>query len=435
MSSTDPFSTWSSNNNIDSRDFNLNTLLSTSHRTRSVSSTQYNDQQENTRTSTDSEVSDLIPSYVDILAATNSGQDWIESYEFPSSTAIAQPHQEKRRTFQHTIIDKSPTVSVRKTRSMRDHPTTSNSSTTTSRTTSRTRLRSPPPPPPPQDNTLLNLPLQISRSGTTTTTNEKTKSLPFLNKVKRKLSFSKEKPPTELTRSSLPPPSKPRRTVSSGIIPGGEDYHHSFTTNNTLAEYQGYSRHSRHRSFTYSPPPPPRTSSLPSSHSNDQASIIPPVPPVPKQHVAASSSLQNEQTSKSNRQSTILSKKKSDTFSPSTTTTTTRNESNNGVTTCSRSNSGSYRNQPIDTAGTTTSMSVQQHSVTPITPNNADTTTTSVPAVYNLSDDLAQIEEDIKALEIQRQSFILANNQSRLQAASTEPKTATTVGRKRGKVE
>lgn len=395
MSSTDPFLICSNNN--DSRDLNVNSK-STSHRSRSVSSTQYKDRQETTRTSTDSEVSDLVPSYVDILAATNSGHDWLESYEFP--TVQPQEKISHRRTFQHTIIDKSPTVSVRKTRSMRDH---------SSGSTSRTKLRSPPPPPPPpQDNTPLNLLFehqqQVSRSGT----NEKKQSLPFINKVKRKLSFNKEKTVTENTRSSLPPPSKPRRTVSSGILPGD----HQFPTNNTLAEYQGYSRHSRHRSFTYSPPPPPRTSSLQASSSSnvssDKASIIPPVPPVPKQHVASNYTITNTSPKSTDehskfRQSTI-NKKKSDSFSPSS------------------ESSGSNRNN----AASTTSTSVQ-HSVTPVksthSPNNADTTT-----AYNLSHDLAQIEEDIKALEIQRQSFILANNQSRL---STEPKT---VGRKRGKV-
>lgn len=254
-----------------------------------------------------------MPSYVDILT-TPSGKDWLEAYEFPTLTTRDDHHH--RRTLSQAT--EKPTVSVRKTKSLKETP--------------RTKLRSPPPPPPPpqEDTSLL-------------------KQQPFNSKVKRKLSFSK--PVAE--RSSLP--ANPRRTVSSSVIQQDEKEQYS----NTLAEYQGYSRQSRHRSFTYSPPPP-RTSSL---KTPAIPSSVPPVPPVPKHHVSSTAL----------KQRTSIKKKQGD-----------------SSYTSSRSNSRAHASPEYK---------------------------------MNLSQDLAQIEQDIKALEIQRQSFITAHH--------IEPKT---IGRKRGKV-
>lgn len=322
---------WSNKNRESTNNYAKPTASS---RSRTVSSPHYNNAQ--TRNTSSSEVSNLIPSYVDILA-TPSGKDWLEAYEFP--TIKREDKISHRRTFSQAIEKQH--VSVRKTKSLREP------------SSSRTKLRSPPPPPPPpQENTSLDLLLAEQRD---------IKKQPFMNKIKRKLSFSKEKS-TIVDISSLP--ANPRRTVSSSVLNQQQEEQYS----NTLAEYQGYSRQSRHRSFTYSPPPPPRTSSLKTSVI--PSSIIPPVPPVPKHHVS---------TALKPRSSSIKKKKSDSSY------------------TSSRSNSRT----------------------------NHDTQKTISPEYkMNLSQDLAQIEEDIKALEIQRQSFISAQN-------NNEPKT---IGRKRGKV-
>lgn len=244
-----------------------------------------------------------VTSYVDILT-TPSGKDWLEAYEFPT---LQRDEKQHRRTLSQT--SPKQTVSVRKTKSLKD--------------SNRTKLRSPPPPPPPPQEEFSTLPLMNKKVGSN---NKETGTI------------------------------NPRRTVSSSLSPKEVEY------SNTLAEYQGYSRQSRHRSFTYSPPPPlPRSSSLKTAIPN----TIPPVPPVPRHHVS---------TTLKPRTSSIQKKKSDSSY------------------TSSRSNSA--------------------HEKRPVSPEYK----------LNLSQDLAQIEQDIKALEIQRQSFILSQNETK------------TVGRKRGKV-
>lgn len=422
MSSTNPLSTWS--NSKDTRDSTMNRMTNNNTRSRTVSSPNYNNwhiSSVNERTSSDSDVSNLIPSYVDILSTTNSGQDWLESYEFP--VLQKKENSSHRRTFQQpgsTTSANQSTITVRKTKSMRDQPTTTNTNTNNNHNNinysnhSRSKLRSPPPPPPSiQDEIPLNELIQQQQKQLSRIPSDKKQSLPFINKVKRKLSFSKEKPtpPVEATlRTSLPPPSKPRRTVSSGILSHEQQQQQQQQfTSNSLAEYQGYSRHSRHRSFTYSPPPPPRTSSLKAS-SVEPSSIIPPVPPVPKQHAASST----------HTKSRTVTKKKSDSLSY-------HSESSSNGSNCSRSNSENNKSRVDSLPKVTQPVVTNIKSIPTPTPSSVNN---EVVPEYNISKDLAQIEEDIKALEIQRQSFILATNQSRFAEAAT-PKT---IGRKRGKV-
>jgi hypothetical protein len=449
-SSSDLYTTWSNHNNRDSLHYTKPPAKSSSRSLTSTSSPHYYNnkstptstytstlpsslimEEPQSRNSSDSEVSNLIPSYVDILATT-SGQDWLESYEFPvipnksninnNSDKIAH-----RRTFQQqqqpTLME-NPSVTVRKTRSMRDHST----STSISSTNNTRRLRSPPPPPPSQQEQLDTYTLPQRPSIATT---EKKNSMQLMNKIKRKLSFSKEKfsptPPSQQDRLSLPAPLKPRRTVSSSIL--SHTHKEPIPQSppsliNSLAEYQGYSRTaSRHRSFTYSPPPPPRTSSLPIENRNESSSIIPPVPPVPKQHVTSTTT----PIVKTKRTSSIIKKKKN-----------SSNMSDNGST--------GHSHHSSMTSSDTSSLIAQHHrSISPLK--------STTDYTINLSQDLAQIEEDIKALEIQRQSFITATNsqQQRQQQqqqqyqeqpmpvinnngndnTANEPKI---VGRKRGKV-
>lgn len=394
------------------------------------------------RNSSDSEVSNLAPSYMDILSNTLE-HDWLDTYDYPhpqqEATAATIRQQEEatsrstnRRTFHHQnpIADKEP-ITVRKTKSMRDH-------------TPRTKLRSPPPPPQHPDvfHDQPRLP-------------EKKQSMHFMNKIKRKLSFSKDKkttvpqPSSNNDRLSLPALTRePRRTVSSSILPQEPPPNlpppttttTTTTTNNNninngLSEYQGYSRHSRHRSFTYSPPPP-RTSSL----NAPDVPAVPPIPAVPKL----------QQALKSRTNSVVVRKKKSGDSTVS---------GGSEVSSAGRSSSSSRPTTSDHTrAQPTVDSKLTSPTLTPIEHSIQLTPATSTYAM-NLSHDLAEIEKDIKELEIQRDrhsSFInaselksrkhepvreqsllpLSHSASQHTMASTPVSNATTktIGRKRGKV-
>ncbi|CAO0790119.1 unnamed protein product [Mucor circinelloides] len=356
------------------------------------------------RNSSDSEVSNLVPSYMDILNNT-SGQDWLDVYDYPhpeEATAIkeAPSKSTNRRTFHHQnpTTDKEA-ITIRKTKSMRDH-------------TPRTKLRSPPPPPQHPDifHDQPRLP-------------EKKQSMQFMNKVKRKLSFSKDKKtspqPTGNDRLSLPALTRePRRTVSSSLLPHDSPpklpQHQPITTtttnttttnttnhntniNNGLSEYQGYSRHSRHRSFTYSPPPP-RTSSL-------NASDVPAVPPIP--------TVPKLQALKSRTNSVVVRKKKSGDSAIS-------GHSDLSSAGSSRPTSDNSRLQQRQQAS---DSKLTSPVLTPIEQSMQLTPATSIYAM-NLSHDLAEIEKDIKELEIQRDrhsSFINASELKSRKHESSQP--------------
>jgi len=102
------------------------------------------------RNSSDSQVSNLVPSYMDILNNTLE-HDWLDAYDYPhpqeeepaaaAAAAVAFLGQQQkapsrstnRRTFHHqNPTAEKESITVRKTKSMRDH-------------TPRTKLRSPPP--------------------------------------------------------------------------------------------------------------------------------------------------------------------------------------------------------------------------------------------------------------------------------------------------
>lgn len=392
------------------------------------------------RNSSDSEVSNLAPSYMDILNNTLE-HDWLDTYDYPHpQEALGQQEAPSRSTNRRTFHHPNPTaekesITVRKTKSMRDH-------------TPRTKLRSPPPPPQHPDifHDQPRLP-------------EKKPSMQFINKVKRKLSFSKEKktlPQSDSSdRFSLPALTRePRRTVSSSMLPHDSPLKlpqptptttttttttnpNTININNGLSEYQGYSRHSRHRSFTYSPPPP-RTSSLNAS----DVPAVPPIPAVPKLQKAL----------KSRANSVVVRKKKSGDSAISGSSDLSSAGSS------SRSTSHNSKQQTADSKLTSPTL-------TPIEQSIQLTPATSMYAM-NLSYDLAEIEKDIKELEIQRdrhssfinaselkthkpesivdppvreQSLPLSHSSSqRNMAAAAVPvantSTTKTIGRKRGKV-
>ncbi|RCI02611.1 hypothetical protein CU098_002194, partial [Rhizopus stolonifer] len=196
------------------------------------------------------------------------------------------------------------------------------------------------------DSYRLNQPVRKTKS--MRETKEKKSSMPFMHKIKRKLSLTD---------------AKPRRSVSSSVL-HQKPAPVPVPPVPSLAEYQGYARQTRHRSFTYSPPPPPRTSSLASS----SVPAVPPLPPPPKLEA-----LTTRNAFKSHElptRSSSLSRKSNLTRHPSTST-----------------------------------------------------------AAYakSISDDLAQIEKDIRALEIQR------DKHSSLVIAAEKKVKEQQQGRKRGK--
>ncbi|CEP15997.1 hypothetical protein [Parasitella parasitica] len=341
------------------------------------------------RNSSDSEVSSLVPSYIDILKF--SGQDWFDAYDQQKNTAASaaaatttstaiptKPLKSNRRTFhQHNNIEKRP-ITIRKTKSMRD-----------------TKLKSPPPPPPSEDPDLFHDQPRLP---------EKKQSTQFMNKIKRRLSFSKDKKsPSSVAndRPCLPALTRePRKTVSSSLLdppaaspPSKLPPPPTASSNSGLSEYQGYTRHNRSRSFTYSPPPPPRASS-------SNAAEVPAVPPIPKHQVM-----------KSSRSNSIVKKKKS---KDSTISGSSRP--------ASRTDHQKY-----------TDSKLTSPILTPIEKSIQMTPSTSAFAL-NLSLDLAEIERDIRELEIERDrhsSFINSVESMHQQPAKQEssppplPKTPT----------
>lgn len=412
MSSSEQDNTWS---NINNREKSNVRRLTTSHSSSAVSSSHhYHNNTNNTNTNTntntnkpttkqewsktqimpprnssDSEVSNLVPSYMDIL--NTSGQDWLDTYDYSQGEvgAVAvlpeKPPRSNRRTFHLQNNTEKQTIPVRKTRSMRDN-------------TPRTKLRSPPPPP--QHPDLFHDQPRLP---------EKKQSMQFMNKIKRKLSLSKDKkhsPTLTNDRISLPALTRePRRTVSSSVL---HNKHQTAPSppklpqplpsptsplaqsaqlnniNNGLSEYQGYSRHSRHRSFTYSPPPP-RTSSLNAT----EVPAVPPIPTVPK--LQALKSKTNSVRKKKSGDSTL-----------------------SGGSSLSRptSDNSSSADQHLMQSTTLTDNKLTSPTLTPIEQAIQLTPSTSAYAM-NLTQDLAEIEKDIKELEIQRDrhsSFINAND-------------------------
>lgn len=335
----------------------------------------------------DSEINDIKPSYTEIL--TNSGPDWLDSYD----NLLQQPPQEEireddknrlhRRTFHHaTSVQKQP-VLVRKAKSLRD-------------TSKSTRLRSPPPP-----RNISNEPRLPDK-------------MQFINNVNCKLGLNNARdPPLEPLRHQqqqpqphqqedhIDHPRDPRRTVSSSIF--NQDHKSTSVTtitmamNNGLSEYQGYSRPtSKHRSFTYSPPPP-RTSSLQASN----IPAVPPIPPAPK--------IQELQS-----RSSSLKKNKSENFD--------NDKSEPFVQPIRSSSLRKKKNESFHPEIKQRSLSQSRSSSLKKIKNDNDVLAAKIAPIYNpplptsnytlnLNQDLAQIEEDIKALEIQRDrhsSFINA---------------------------
>lgn len=353
-----------------------------------------------TRNSSDSEVSNLVPSYMEIL--NTSGQDWLDTYDYSQgevgivAVLPEKPPRSNRRTFhQQNNTEKLP-IPVRKTKSMRDN-------------TPRTKLRSPPPPPQHPDifHDQPRLP-------------EKKQSMQFMNKIKRKLSFSKDKktPSTLMNdRISLPALTRePRRTVSSSVLnhkhqnaPSPPKLPQPLPSpaspltqsaqlnniNNGLSEYQGYSRHSRHRSFTYSPPPP-RTSSLNAT----EVPAVPPIPTVPK--IQALKSKTNSVRKKKSGDSTLSGG--SSLIRPT-------------------SDNSSSSDQHLMQSTTLTDSKLTSPTLTPIEQAIQLAPSTSAYAM-NLTQDLAEIEKDIKELEIQRDrhsSFINTNDLIQKKHESSPP--------------
>ncbi|KAI8334098.1 kinase-like domain-containing protein [Choanephora cucurbitarum] len=158
----------------------------------------------------------------------------------------------------------------------------------------------------------------------------------------------------------------------------------TISSTNGLADYQGYANQKKHRSFTYSPPPPPRTSSLAAS----SVPAVPPLPAVPK--------LQQMNTRSSSLKQNIAPVRKSSLKKPS-----------NQVNLSRKLSTAEY--------------------------------------AKNISHDLALIEKDIRALEIQRDRhsslLVAAENKAKLlqlkdnskgSSRKSEDKQAV-IGRKRGK--
>ncbi|KAI9470828.1 MAG: hypothetical protein EXX96DRAFT_585872 [Benjaminiella poitrasii] len=376
------------------------------------------------RNSSDSEVSHLMPSYVDIL--NSSGQDWLDSYNYsfihdsghkdsfqnqnlrqqmdPQEQLDEVDSRPHRRTFHPAQQKEKVPVTIRKTKSMRDHPT-------------RSKFRSPPPSA--LNNDQLMEPPQLSDA-------KKPPSTPFMNKIKRKISFTKKS--TTVDQEVSLASRQPRRTVSSSIISNRQKPVPNSTAYHGLSDYQGYTRQSRHRSFTYSPPPP-RSSSLKVTE--------PPVPPVPKHHVLKP-------------RSSSLRKKKSDTppssqrNSASTNRVASINSNRSSLSSSSNSASterinASYNIQPVPEEEQTTLDN--DVSYPPITTTSVATTSmATIDYVKSLSQDFVQIENDIKALEIQRErhhSSFVSNTLEPQAEPSLSPSPSqmkpSTARRKRGK--
>lgn len=320
-----------------------------------------------------------LPSFVNLL--THSEQDWLHhhhnkdcivSQSDPNTSypppPVLPPKQSHRRAIQTASPVKKSPLSIHKSKSMREHSK---------------KLHSPPPPVPSDQ------PPQLP---------EKRSIMPFVHKIKRKLSLSSTnhtnaypKPRRSVSSSALAasrrkqsnsPPPLPQSTVSSA---------------HGLADYQGYVNQKKHRSFTYSPPPPPRTSSL-------AASSVPAVPPLPS---APKLQQMNTRTSSLKQMATAPVRKSS-----------LKKSSDN--TTC--------LHRKLSTA----------------------------EYAKNISHDLALIEKDIRALEIQRDKhsnlLVAAETKAKQlkdgkaeenpqekskqeeEANQTLENKQTTLGRKRGKV-
>jgi hypothetical protein len=273
----------------------------------------------------------------------NSGQEW---HDFAMVRPNEQPtssNKSHRRTFQSSTLSEKQAVTIRKTKSLRE--------------SSRSKLRSPPPP-------------KQSKS-------EIIDKLPF---VRRNPSLSDKK------RSVIELPTVFEKTPDD--MP---------SVNKAFAEYQGYSRHSRHGSFTYSPPP-----------TNPNETQVPDVPPVPKIHAlkSRSSSLRKKKTSRP-----------------------TSDMSNISNVNFYHDNNVSELQRELDRM-------------------LSDLPEPSV--MDNMDEDLAQIEEDIKALALERDrhsSFIQNQNQKVTEPALERDRHSSFIqnqnqkvtepapgGRKRGKV-
>ncbi|KAI8640212.1 kinase-like domain-containing protein [Parasitella parasitica] len=317
------------------------------------------------RNSSDSEASSIVPSYIDIL--NFSGQSWIDAYDqratATATTAAAtstttamptKPLKSNRRTF-HQYNNMQKPITIRKTKSMRD-----------------TKLKSPPPPPAQHPDLFHDQPRLPERKP----------SMQFMTKIKRKLSSGKDKKNPSSAANKQPSVSavtrEPRKTVSSSIlyppsVSPPPKLPATMSSNNGLSEYQGYTRHNRSRSFTYSPPPPPRASSL-------NAAEVPAVPPIPK-HQALKS-----------RSNSIVRKKKSKDSTAS----------GSGSGTSSRPASRADHQKYTDSKLTSPTL-------TPIEKSIQMTPSASTFAL-SLSLDLAEIEKDIKELELERDRHSLFIN-------------------------
>lgn len=400
MSSSESLELWSNNSN-DNRDSThyTNHHLNNS-RTRTISSPHQEpivNRSDRMTTqiippghSSDSEVSNLVPSYIEILP------DWLASYDTLPQEEIIEDDKNMlhRRTFHHATSQQKQPVLVRKAKSLRD----------TSKSTSR--LRSPPPPPH-ISNQEPRLPDKMQ----------------FMNKVKRKLSLNSNRNPSVASlqqdqEECLDNSQEPRRTTSSSILSHGHKPTSATAMNNGLSEYQGYSRPtSKHRSFTYSPPPP-RTSSLQASN----IPAVPPMPPAPKIQ-----ELQSRSSSLKKKKSESFHSDKSESIVQPTRTSSLKK----------KSESFHHENKPPLPHSRSSSLKKAKN-------NNDILTDTSIQPIYtpplpatnyalNMSHDLAQIEEDIKALEIQRDRHSSFVNAAELQQVQQQLSTQVT-GRKRGKV-
>lgn len=308
-------------------------------------------------------------SYIDML--TTSGEDWLDSYSFTidEKNNNKTTKKKQRTTFiAPTSQPERQPVMVRKSKSLREN--------------SKYKLRSPPPP-------------KTRKSGF----NEDMPSLPA--EKRHSMQYNKKKPFVRSKNSdeSLLPENHPRKTVSLSTV---NHYRRSQNVTSVLSDYQGYSRQNKHRSFTYSPPPP----SFTDSSNPIKVPAVPPIPPMPK--ILPSSS------------STKLKKKKSDLSSHSNSSRPTSNTSANSY----------YKlNEPIPNVHDISNLQKELESIITASPSLDSSATNLTTSNYalNLTNDLAQIEKDIKALELERERH---NTKQK----SHEELPLRTIGRKRGKV-
>lgn len=273
-----------------------------------------------------------------------------DSYDF-HKYSMARPNEQRqertskshRRTYQSTTTSEKQPVVVRKSKSLREN--------------TRSKLRSPPPPPKFSKSEIIDkLPSLFTEK------KQSIKRHPSLGERKKSITHisSNNELPTVFE-------DKLKRTNSPDDMT---------SVNKAFAEYQGYSRHSRHRSFTYSPPP--RTSSL-------TENSVPAVPPVPKLHTSLKS------------RSSSLKNKKSD----------------------------SKTSRPTSDTSNTSNVNFYQNGHVSELQKALDRMLTDLPersVNEKINQDLAQIEENIKALALERSSFI------------EQKKASISINRKRGKV-